>query len=303
MTSVVADLGSGTTRAGWSGDSLPSVLIEGYKHEGNAPVTRGTTFNWDAVEALWTTLYGDHMKINSKEHPVMLADSPTITEADRNKMAEIMFEKFEVPAYFVASQSVLSLYSAGRTCGIVLDIGHSVAHSVAIHEGYAYPHTLNRLDLGGGDLTANLVYALRSKPEEAPTYTLPDGTVVTLQNEHVRMNEAMFQPALAGCRGHGLADILWETIHFVLGVGGTSQMAGLSGDGIKVGRLKKELDVRAGEVRDSYVTCLEQAPERHHAAFVGGSIIAGLPSFVENNFVSRAEYLEDGVKAVNKRCC
>lgn len=57
------------------------------------------------------------------------------------------------------------------------------------------------------------VYALRSKPEEAPTYTLPDGTVVTLQNEHVRMNEAMFQPALAGCRGHGLADILWETIH------------------------------------------------------------------------------------------
>lgn len=80
-------------------------------------------------------------------------------------------------------------------------------------------------------------------------------------------------------------------------------MAGLSGDGIKVGRLKKELDVRAGEVRDSYVTCLEQAPERHHAAFVGGSIIAGLPSFVENNFVSRAEYLEDGVKAVNKRCC
>ena len=106
---------------------------------------------------MWASLYGEeHLKVDGKEHPVMLADSPTITEADRNKMAEIMFEKFEIPAYFVCSQSVLSLYSAGRTSGIVVDVGHSVAHSVAIHEGFAYPHTLNRLDLGGGDLTANL---------------------------------------------------------------------------------------------------------------------------------------------------
>lgn len=362
MTSLVVDIGSGTARAGWSGDRLPSVIREGYTHEGNAPVTRGTTFNWDAVEALWTSLYGDNLKIDAKEHPVMLADSPTITDENRGKMAEILFEKFEVPAYFVSSQSVLSLYSAGRTCGIVLDIGHAVAHSVAIHEGFAYPHTLNRLDLGGGDLTASLAdlmeegsgasaggaadgrmpvgvykaikeqhgrvaldyaaeaYALRCKADGAPTYTLPDGRVITLQNEHLRQAEALFQPALAGCRGHGLADILWETIQvcdadreggplhslpqFVLGVGGTSQMPGLSGEGANdIGRLKKELDVRAGEVRDTYITCLEDAPERHHAAFVGGSIIAGLPSFVENNFVSRAEYLEDGIKAVNKRCC
>ena len=108
------------------------------------------------MEALWTSLYGDNLKIDAKEHPVMLADSPTITDENRGKMAEILFEKFEVPAYFVSSQSVLSLYSAGRTCGIVLDIGHAVAHSVAIHEGFAYPHTLNRLDLGGGDLTLPL---------------------------------------------------------------------------------------------------------------------------------------------------
>ena len=38
------------------------------------------------------------------------------------------------------------------------------------------------------------------------------GRVITLQNEHLRQAEALFQPALAGCRGHGLADILWETI-------------------------------------------------------------------------------------------
>ena len=30
-------------------------------------------------------------------------------ERDREKMAELMFEKFDVPAYFVSCQSVLSL--------------------------------------------------------------------------------------------------------------------------------------------------------------------------------------------------
>lgn len=49
MTSVVADLGSGTTRAGWSGDSLPSVLIEGYKHEvctSLSPVSLSSIFHF-----------------------------------------------------------------------------------------------------------------------------------------------------------------------------------------------------------------------------------------------------------------
>jgi hypothetical protein len=44
-------------------------------------------------------------------------------DKDRSKMAELLFEKFEIPAYFVGSQSVLSLYSAGRTSGVVVDIG------------------------------------------------------------------------------------------------------------------------------------------------------------------------------------
>ena len=143
----------------------------------------------------------------------------------------------------------------------MVDIGFGVSHSVAIHEGYAYPHTLNRLDLGGGDIDKNIAalleenstsssragggaasdhayqrqpdevytalklehgrvavdfaqesFALRSRPGTAPTYTLPDGKVLQLQNEHIRGPEAMFQPALAGCRGAGVGDLLWENV-------------------------------------------------------------------------------------------
>lgn len=47
-------------------------------------------------------------------------------------MTEIMFEKFNVPASYLAIQAVLSLYSSGRTTGIVLDAGDGVTHTVPV---------------------------------------------------------------------------------------------------------------------------------------------------------------------------
>ena len=44
-----------------------------------------------------------------------------------------MFESFNVPQFYVAIQAVLSLYSGGKTTGVVVDSGDGVTHIVPIY--------------------------------------------------------------------------------------------------------------------------------------------------------------------------
>jgi actin len=48
---------------------------------------------------------------------VLLTEAPFNPKKNREKMQEIMFENFDVPAIYIAIQAVLSLYASGRTTG------------------------------------------------------------------------------------------------------------------------------------------------------------------------------------------
>jgi actin-related protein len=55
----------------------------------------------------------------------MLTEAPMNPKENREKMAQIMFETFNVPGLYIAIQAVLSLYSAGKFTGIVTDSASS----------------------------------------------------------------------------------------------------------------------------------------------------------------------------------
>ena len=126
------------------------------------------------MELIWSHIFNE-LNLDTKNVNLLMTDSPFAEKSDRQRMADLMFEKFRVKSLQIMNTAALSMYSSGRVTGLICESGEATTYTVPIFEGFALPHAYMKLDIAGQDVTQRLVDQL----EES-------GLKVKGHREHIR---------------------------------------------------------------------------------------------------------------------
>lgn len=366
---LVIDVGSGMCKAGFSGDDAPRAVFptiigrpkhqnimvgggfkdiyiadEARKLQGvlqtSYPITHGIVTDWDALERIWHHVFYNELKVPPEEYAILLTEAVLNPKANRERMAQIIFETFDAPATYVAVQAILVVYASGRNTALVLDIGDGVAHTVPVTDGYTLPHTIQRVNLAGRDLSEylarifsergfdfsssserdivrdikekNCYVALDFEKElldfqlgaiQEAAYELPDGNIVSIGTERFRCPEVLFNPSLIGMEAPGMHEIVYKTVQ--LSPIDVRRMFWtnivLSGGSTMFPGFKERLQVEIESlVLETTLIRIVAPPERKYSAWIGGSILSSLSTF-HSSWTTREQYEEHGPSLVHNK--
>jgi actin-like protein 6A len=94
---------------------------------------------------------------------MLIAEPSTNSGQQREKAAELMFEKYKVPALFLAKNAVLTSFASGRATSLVVDSGGGSTVISAVHDGYVLQKSVATSPIGGEFLTDCMMKSLESK--------------------------------------------------------------------------------------------------------------------------------------------
>lgn len=153
---LVVEFGSNSTRIGFIGDDRPRVVIPSAyalpsKRAGDLNLlARGVEQivrviedseikDWEGLEFLWDEGVRRRLGLQAEEDlpPLILVESPVLwSQSARERLCQVAFEKFRVPALFMGKAPVLTVFESGRHTGLVVDIGAGAVSVTPVYDGY-----------------------------------------------------------------------------------------------------------------------------------------------------------------------
>lgn len=95
-------------------------------HKMHFPLDPRKETDFEALEDVWEFIFSQELRIDAGEHPVVMTEVPAMTARARERMAEVLFESFRVPALNISSPAVLSLFAQGMATGVAVDCGNRI---------------------------------------------------------------------------------------------------------------------------------------------------------------------------------
>ncbi|XP_072432347.1 actin-related protein 3C isoform X7 [Chiloscyllium punctatum] len=112
-----------------------------------------------------------YLRAEPEDHHFLMTEPPLNTPENREYLAEIMFESFNVPGLYIAVQAVLALAASWTSrqvgertlTGIVIDSGDGVTHCIPVAEGYVIGSCIKHIPVAGRDITFFIQQLLRER--------------------------------------------------------------------------------------------------------------------------------------------
>ena len=368
-SNVVIDVGSGLVKAGFGGEDGPRSIFNSIvgtpKQVGlmvgmelqeryvgddaiskyeimnfSYPIQRGEVTDWDKFENLMHYLLYSEMKVVPEEVSILITESPRTSRENREKLTEILFETFNVKRLHIANSSMLGLFSYGKTSGLIVDSGFNITSTVPVYEGYPLSHASIRINIGGEDLSKNLLSMIQNNLDETyidikgriladdikeklgylllnpddgddvkdVTYELPDGKKIDLSKELYKANEILFSPNEENEKEKGLLSIKNMVIDSINKCDNEikndiKENICLTGGTTLLKNFPEKLKNELSESSEGANFNLSAEQERLFSTWIGGSIVSSLDNF-QFMWVNKKEYTDNGknLLVIDSKC-
>ena len=105
------------------------------------------------MEKIWEHCFNNELRIDPADNNLLVTEAPGNPKSNREKMAQLLFDTFNVRGLYIVNSTLLPLYANGRTTGLSIEAGDGVVSAVPVFEGLVIPHTVKKNFISGRVIT------------------------------------------------------------------------------------------------------------------------------------------------------